>query len=65
MKKLVLMFAVVAAMTFAACGQKAEEAPAVEEAVEVVEEEVAEEADTLAAEGEEVAEEAAEEVAAE
>lgn len=58
------MFAVVAAMTFAACGQKAaEEAPAVEEATEVVEEEVAEEADTLAAEGEEVAEEVAEEAA--
>jgi len=59
MKKLVLSLAVIASMSFFACGsseKQAEEAPAVEEAVEVVEEapvDTAAAADTVAPAAEE------------
>ena len=47
MKKLVCMFVAVAAISFASCGQKAQQAP-VEEAAEAVEEVVDSVADSLA-----------------
>lgn len=65
MKKLVLSLAVIASMSFFACGtseKPAEEAPAAEEAVEVVEEVVADSvaADSVAADTTVVVAEAAE-----
>ena len=65
MKKLVFMFAAVAALAFASCGNKAatEEVVAEEVETEVVEEATTEEADTIDVEVEEAAEVAEETVA--